>query len=209
MEILLIRHGETKWNRELVFRGKCDIPLSEYGLKQAESLRKYLSTFKIDAIFSSPLVRAKQTVKLLSEYLGIEISPIEFLVDVDFGLWTGLSRDKVNEKYHTEFVKWSNNPLDMLFSNGDSVKNVQQRCYHWLEEAAKGDYERVIVVTHRVILKLLLLSILKAHENSFWKIQFDTCSISSLDANNGKFSINYLNNTHHLSALESAKLPDF
>jgi len=60
-EIILVRHGETKWNVEEVFRGRIDVELNETGIKQAELLGRYLSKRKIDAIYSSPLKRAVKT----------------------------------------------------------------------------------------------------------------------------------------------------
>ena len=209
MEILLIRHGETKWNRELVFRGIRDIPLSERGLRQAELLARRLESTKIDAIFSSPLSRAMQTAQPAAKTLGLTVQPEEAINDLNFGLWAGLSVDQVKEKYPDQFVKWLSNPLEMDFPEGDKVSVARQRSFDWLKTISSGDYDRIALVTHKVILKLLILSILDAPERAYWQIQFGTCSVSMVNTKEGRFDISYLNDTHHYDEIGSDDLPDF
>jgi broad specificity phosphatase PhoE len=209
MEILLVRHGETQWNRELVFRGIRDIELSERGRQQAELLAKYLKRFKIDAIFSSPLSRAVQTLRPTAEALGLRVQPEEAINDLNFGLWAGLSVDQVKEKYPDQFEKWRLNPLEMDFPEGDKISNAKVRSFNWLKRIAGGDYERIALVTHKVILKLLVLSILDAPKRAYWQIQFSTCSVSMLNTKEGRFDICYLNDTHHYDEIGNDDLPDF
>lgn len=209
MEILLIRHGETQWNRELVFRGIRDIELSERGHRQAELLAKRLTDYKIDAIFSSPLSRAMQTAKPTAEEVGLTVQPEEAINDLDFGLWSGLSVDQVKDKYPDQFEEWRVNPLEMDFPEGDRVREARLRSFNWLKRISKQDYDRITLVTHKVILKLLVLSVLDAPERAYWQIQFGTCSISSLHAKEGRFDISYLNDTHHYDEIGGDDLPDF
>ena len=138
MEILLIRHGETKWNRELVFRGIRDIELSERGRRQADLLAKHLKTFRIDAIFSSPLARAVQTAQPTAEALGLTVEPEEAINDLNFGLWTGLTCDEVREKYPLQFTKWESNPVDMDFPQGDRVREARIRSFEWLKMISRS-----------------------------------------------------------------------
>lgn len=209
MEILLVRHGETKWNRELVFRGRRDIPLSERGREQAQLLGQRLAKMQIDAILSSPLARAVQTSQPAAEALKLDVEHSDALLDANFGKWSGLSRDEVKEKFPEQFEKWRENPLQMSFDGGDAVRDVRERSFQWLREIAKEDYKRIVVVTHRVILKLMLISILEASHDTFWQIRFDTCSISALNAGRRKFEVQFLNDTHHLELLAGDRLPDF
>lgn len=208
MEILLIRHGETKWNRELVFRGIRDIELSERGHRQAELLAKRLKDYKIDAIFSSPLSRAMQTVQPAAGALGLTVQPEQAINDLDFGLWAGLTVDQVKEKFPDQFEKWRVNPLEMDFPEGDRVSEAKLRCFDWLKCISGGDYERIALVTHKVILKLLVLSVLDAPERAYWQLQFGTCSVSMLSTAEGRFDISYLNDTHHYDEIGGDDLPD-
>jgi broad specificity phosphatase PhoE len=209
VEILLVRHGETKWNRELVFRGIRDIPLSERGLRQAELLARRLKGEKIDAIFSSPLSRAMQTAQPAAQALALTVHPEEAINDLNFGLWAGLSVDQVKEKYPDQFEKWRVNPLEMDFPEGDSIIQARQRSFDWLKAASSADYARIALVTHKVILKLLVLSVLNAPERAYWQLQFSTCSVSMLTTKEGRFDISYLNDTHHYDEIGDDDLPDF
>lgn len=209
MEILLIRHGETQWNRELVFRGRRDIPLSERGLRQAELLARRLQDCKIDAIFSSPLSRALQTGQPTADALGLTVYPEDAINDLDFGLWSGLSVDQVKAKYPEQFEKWRANPLEMDFPEGDSLRDARLRSFDWLKRISGEDYARIALVTHKVILKLLILSVLDAPERAYWQIHLGTCSISSLSSRDEMLEINYLNDTHHYDEIGGDDLPDF
>ena len=201
MEVLLIRHGETEWNRELVFRGRADMPLSERGHEQARLLGEHLAGVKIDAVYSSPLQRAVQTAQPVADGQKIDVVTGEAIVDVDFGKWTGLSRDEVKDKYPESFRKWHSDPLDMIFDSGDSMTQVAKRSREYLNGLVTGDYQRVAVVTHRVIIKMLLVSILEARGKAFWSLQFDTCSISAIEGTGNGWSVKYLNYTDHLKPL--------
>jgi probable phosphoglycerate mutase len=135
--------------------------------------------------------------------------PVTELVDVDFGEWTGLSRDEVREEYKADFQEWLENPLSVTFLGGESVAEAGRRCFDWLSRLAASDSRRVAVVTHRVILKLLLLHMLKAPGSAFWQVQFDTCSITTVTRDEGSFRIESLNDTHHLDSIDDRRLPDF
>ena len=97
-EILLIRHGETEWNAAELFRGRADIPLNENGLRQAGLLSEYLKDKQIDAIYSSPLGRARKTAEIISGRHGLEVMSSGGLIDIDFGEWQGLAHREVNNR---------------------------------------------------------------------------------------------------------------
>jgi len=100
-KILLIRHGDTDWNVEEIFRGRADIELNETGIKQAELLAKHLADEKIVAIYSSPLKRALRTAEIIAGSHHMNVIPAQELIDFDYGAWQGLSHDTVKEKYQT------------------------------------------------------------------------------------------------------------
>ena len=98
-EIILIRHGETEWNVEEVFRGRIDIELNQNGIKQAKLLAEYLSKRKIDAIYSSPLQRAVKTAEIIAGYHKLNVGIAPGLIDFDFGEWQGLSLQEVRDRF--------------------------------------------------------------------------------------------------------------
>lgn len=83
--IFLIRHGETAWNSEGIFRGQSEIPLNERGLQQARATGEYLQAINFDAVFCSPLSRARQTAEALCLDRIIKPQPVYALIDISFG----------------------------------------------------------------------------------------------------------------------------
>ncbi|MFO7996535.1 MAG: histidine phosphatase family protein [Dehalococcoidia bacterium] len=99
--MMLVRHGDTDWNVEEIFRGRADVELNETGVKQAELLGKYLEFVPIEAVYSSPLKRALRTAEIIAGFHNIDITSCRELIDFDYGEWQGLSQDTVKERYET------------------------------------------------------------------------------------------------------------
>lgn len=92
--IVLIRHGQTEWNRLERFRGRADLSLNEVGLAQAEATaRRIAAAWPASAVYSSPLKRAMETAKIIAEALALAVQPLAGLMDIDYGEWQGLSPD--------------------------------------------------------------------------------------------------------------------
>ncbi|HWH04956.1 MAG TPA: histidine phosphatase family protein, partial [Gaiellaceae bacterium] len=104
--IVLARHGETDWNREQRFQGHADRPLNELGREQARELAERLRNDRIDAVYSSPLVRALETAETVAAALGLPVETREALREVDVGSWEGLSRDEIEERHPEDFARW-------------------------------------------------------------------------------------------------------
>jgi len=202
MNVYLIRHGEPELLNDNVYRGHSDLSLSETGLRQAELLDKRLSDAKIGAIYSSPLKRAVQTVEPLSKSLNLEIQRAESINDVDFGSWTGLTVDEVIEKYPSEFEKWQKTPLDSTFDSGYSIRELQKNVVEWLNDIVNGEYEAVTIATHKILLRLIVMSIIDAGNDKFFDYDFETCSISVIENEGNGFVVKSLNDTSHLEILK-------
>jgi broad specificity phosphatase PhoE len=127
LEIILARHGETDWNVAEVFRGRIDVELNETGIKQAELLGKYLSDFKIDAIYSSPLKRALKTAKVIAGYQKIKVNTVRGLIDFDYGEWQGLSHQEVKDRYQELYTEWLSHPELVRLPAGESLGDVRNR----------------------------------------------------------------------------------
>ena len=106
MEIILIRHGQSKGNETNIVQGQIDNGLSELGKEQAKQLVKYFNIGDISSIYSSDLGRAIQTAQPLQEKLNIEIKTDPDLREAHFGIWEGLTYDGVKEKYPKEYSAW-------------------------------------------------------------------------------------------------------
>ena len=123
-EIILARHGETAWNVAEIFRGKIDIELNETGMKQAELLAEYLSSIKIDAIYSSPLKRALQTAEAIAGHNKLKVNIAPGLTDFNFGKWQSLSHQEVKDKYKELYAEWFSRPERVKMPDGESLDDV-------------------------------------------------------------------------------------
>ena len=104
--IVLVRHGETDWNRDNRFQGHADPPLNDVGRTQARALAGELSSRRFAAAYTSPLRRAAETAAILGDPLQLEPRPDTSLMEVDVGSWSGLTRTEVEERFPVGYARW-------------------------------------------------------------------------------------------------------
>ena len=204
--IYLVRHGQTAWNKEEVFRGRTDIPLNETGLREAELAGGYLQHLEPHAIYTSPLSRAFQTAQEIARFHGLEIRPLEGLIDMSFGSWEGHSLKEVEEKDAGRYRQWREEPHLVKFPDGETLDEVRVRAMAALEWVI-GQYpeKTVILVSHRVINKVILCGILGLDNSHFWQITQDTTAINLIQYRNGKYILSLMNETCHLKPLQGER----
>lgn len=198
MKIYIIRHGETQWNKEEVFRGRKDISLNETGKKQVERVGLYFSHRPINRIVSSPLARARQTAEAISNPISIAIETMEELTDFNFGIWEGLPLREVEKRFPADFAIWKTSPEKLRIENGDTLAMVRNRISAGLANITSGQEGAVVIVTHRVICKIIVLHALGIGNEHFWDMKYDPGSITLLDRKNDKYTLIFSNDTCHL-----------
>jgi broad specificity phosphatase PhoE len=210
VNIILVRHGETDWNTEQVFRGRIDVPLNQVGLSQAEAVGHFLKGRDLDALFSSPLKRAFETARMLAKGRNLEIVAEEGLIDINFGLWQGMSHQKVREDFKDLYSRWISEPHKVIFPEGESLREVSARSQKVLDTIVKNNPGRtVVLVSHRVINKVLLCSVLGLKLSHFWNIRQDTCAVNCFEYKKGNYYLTLLNDTCHLKRVKGASKVDF
>jgi len=204
--IYLVRHGQTAWNKEEVFRGMADIPLNETGRKEALLTGEYLKKVKVDAIYSSPLSRAVETAEAIARYQGKEVLISDGLIDIDFGRWQGISHEEVRKRYGELYRKWKDTPHLVRFPEGESLEDVRERALRAIDEVIPdhGD-ETLVMVSHRVVNKTMLCGLLGLDNSHFWQIGQDTGCINILEFGE-EFTLRRLNDTSHLVAIEGERI---
>jgi len=209
IKIILARHGETEWNVAEVFRGRIDVELNETGLKQAELLAEYLSDVKINAIYSSPLKRALKTAEMIASYhkLDVEIAP--GLIDFDYGKWQGLPHQEVKIKYKELYAEWINSPDKVKIPAGESLDDIRKRATGVVSNIIAKYRGTVVLVSHRVVNKVLICALLGLDNSHFWNIRQDTGGITTFIYENERFILTEHNNTSYLKSLHQAPLSDF
>jgi broad specificity phosphatase PhoE len=143
--LVLVRHGETDWNRERRFQGHADTPLNDAGRRQAAELAAILSGDRLDAIYTSPLRRASETAAIIATKLGLEAWELEELREIDVGDWQGLTVDEVQARYPEQLdVAWRSG-----WPNGETHDQLSMRVLPALRDLGRRHQgHRVLGVTH-------------------------------------------------------------
>ena len=203
--VILMRHGQTAWNRQEIFRGRADGPLDDVGRQQALALAGALAGEGISRLATSPLTRAVQTAQPLAEAHGLDILVVEGLIDVDFGAWQGLCHSEVRRRFPELYTTWQQQPQAVAFPGGEDLERVRTRASAALAQLVE-EYcgETLALVSHRVVNKVLICHILGLDNSHFWQIKQETAAISRLRAVSTGYVLDCLNDTCHLRHLEAA-----
>lgn len=203
MRLILVRHGETHWNREKKVQGSSDIELNELGVKQARRLALALRDEKIDTIHSSPLKRAYETARIIGQFHDGPIHVEGGLVEMNQGDFEGLQYHELMEQ-HREFLKqWVADPALVRIPNGESLAELQERAWRVME-AILCRPGNVLVVSHNFTIAAILCRIQNISLSNFRSACVNTASRTIVDCRNGEFHLEMLNDVTHLEGLENA-----
>ena len=145
--ILLARHGETDWNREGRFQGHADPPLNATGREQAVGLADALAARALAAVYSSPLLRALETARIVAATRGLEPVLLEGLREVDVGSWSGLTRAEIEQRFPEQYARWLD--YGQGWEDGETYHEMGWRAVAaLLGIAAAHRDECVLAVTH-------------------------------------------------------------
>jgi 2,3-bisphosphoglycerate-dependent phosphoglycerate mutase len=144
--ILLVRHGETDWNRARRWQGHADRPLNETGRAQAHELAGRLAADPPDAIWASDLSRARETAEIVGARLGLPVALDERLREIDVGEWSGLTAAEVEERYPEGMRRRLEGGTG--WETGERYEEMAERVLAALHDIAAAGHGRVLVVTH-------------------------------------------------------------
>ena len=199
--IFLIRHGETIWNSEMKLQGHTDIPLSDIGVDQAKALAHRLASQTISAIYCSDLGRAVETARAIAAPRGMEMTHLEALRELNFGLWEGHTFSEIKQQYGDMVSRWWANPLTVDIPGGEGLSGLASRVVSAVKEIVeKHQGEQVAVVCHGGPIRSLVCTILGMDLNKYWKIRQDNSALNIIDFtdwNSGVVAL--LNDRGHLS----------
>ena len=195
MLVYLIRHGETDQNKQRKLQGQSDFPLNEYGRQLAEATRDGLADVAFDCAFSSPLIRALETARIIIGDRKIPLIEDGRIQEIGFGDYEGLccGREGYNipDKHFQYFFdapeKYQVPP------NGESFEEVIARTGDfWLELTGKPEYrdKTILVATHGCALKALLANIRPTEIKDFWgEGVHKNCAVTIVKATDGRAEI--------------------
>ena len=203
---LLIRHGETDWNRAGKFQGQIDIPLNDNGRNQASLAAEFLKTVQLDFAFTSSMQRPKETAEIILRlHPGIELNEDADLREIGHGLWEGKFESEIDAEYPGELERWRTQPKSVQMPEGENLQDVWTRAtaaWQRLLQQVGNDNQTGIVVAHDATNKVLLCYLLGLDLADFWKIKQGNGAVTVIDYPEGIAGqpvIQALNLTSHLS----------
>ena len=200
--VLLIRHGETEWNKLGKFQGCTDIALAEEGIKQAELLKIRLKG-NFDYIYTSPLSRAFETANILASITDKEVIVAPEIREINFGEWEGLTIHEIAENYLEVFKAWRTDKTESYICGGDSsINNAANRAKNCiLDIVKKHKGKKIVIVAHGGIIKAGLIGLFGWDMTMYHKMALGNTCISKLTfAEDLMPALITLNDTNHLSS---------
>jgi broad specificity phosphatase PhoE len=197
MKLILIRHGETLWNKEGRVQGTSDIELSDIGTNQAGLLASSLKNQHIEAIYSSPLKRALQTAQIINEFHSLHIHTYKELMEMDQGIFEGLSfKELMNDK--KDFLKkWIADPAGVKMPKGESLTELQDRAWRIVEHIISQG-KNALVVSHNFTIAAILCRLRDISLSQFRSTCVDTASKTIVRIDNNLPTIELLNDRSFL-----------
>jgi broad specificity phosphatase PhoE len=199
--IILIRHGETEWNRLHRFQGRSDLPLNPKGNNQARALALALKSETITTIYSSPLKRAIETARHIHRFHpSAPLIKESGLMEMDLGDFEGMEAQRWAAQ-HLDFRQaWEKNPATLAMPGGESLKEVQQRAIDSLERitAPYDPGSTLLICSHNFVIVSLLCFASKTSLDQFRELRQDTAALNIIHKHGTDFQVKKVNDCRHL-----------
>ncbi|HEY9907541.1 MAG TPA: histidine phosphatase family protein [Thermosynechococcaceae cyanobacterium] len=184
---LLVRHGETEWNRQKRFQGQIDVPLNENGRLQAEQAAEFLREVAIDQAVTSPLLRPKETAEIiLQRHPDVRLEFNANLVEISHGLWEGKLEEEIEQEFSGELERWQTSPETVQMPEGENLQQVWDRSVAAWNAIVQSARDRppsgiTLVVAHDAVNKALLCYLAGLSPRSFWSFKQGNGAVSVID----------------------------
>ncbi|MGE5554503.1 MAG: histidine phosphatase family protein [Betaproteobacteria bacterium] len=197
--LILVRHGETEWNRSAKIQGQLDVVLSPVGREQAKKVARRLAAEKVAAVYSSDLARASETAAIIAEPHGLKVTTDPNLREGCFGAWQGLTMAEVQERFAENYAAVRRDPVHGRPADGECIAEVADRAQRAVEGiVAAHSGEMAVIVTHGGTLKALICRFLGLDLSQRWRLVIDNCSLTIFAWREGSPVLLTLNDTSHL-----------
>ena len=205
--LLLVRHGETDWNRQGRFQGQIDIPLNANGQRQAEAAGRALATVHIDRAYTSAMARPRQTAEaILRAHPGVPLTSSQGLVEIGHGLWEGRLESEIADGWPELLASWKQAPQTVQMPEGENLQQVWDRSLQTWQRMAStlASGETALVVAHDAVNKTILCALLGLTPADIWTIKQGNGGITAIDYPQGPGGaplVAAMNLTHHLGGV--------
>lgn len=151
-----VRHGETEWNAIQRMQGRWDSDLNELGRRQADVNGRLLQRFDVERIFASPLERTRQTTEIIRRHVDAPVTYDDRIVEWDCGDWSGHLRSEVMERWSEEYAALLADPFHHRGPNCENYPDMFGRARPFVEQVRALDVDRILIVSHGMIGKVMM-----------------------------------------------------
>jgi len=199
-KVILVRHGETEWNKQRRFQGNKDISLNKLGQSQAQKLALRLQDEDIVSIYSSDLIRAKKTADIVAKEHDLSVIETAKLREINFGDWEGLSFSDLETNHSQEFNAWQNDPLEKAPPSGETLVEFKERIVPQLRKIiAQHQEETILIVAHGGVNKVALATFLELPLDKYWRLVQDNTAVNIINFYDEEVTLELFNSTSHLN----------
>ena len=181
MELYLVRHGETEWNKEGRYYGYSDVSLSQKGLAQAKSLGQFMKKIRFDKVISSPLCRALDTAKELTDQ---PVCTDHRLMEQNFGLFEGRTYQELCTMFPDELNAWNKDHESYCLPEGESFFDVRQRVESFVKDLNEEE-GKILIVAHKGTFGHMLAAFMHLPLSGYWNFVFEQGTYSKIDLQDG------------------------
>jgi broad specificity phosphatase PhoE len=188
----LLRHGEHVLRGRVLAGRTPGVGLSAHGRAEIAAVADRLTVEKIDALYSSPLQRTRETAEILADRLGLPIHYREDVIELDFGEWTGLTFDAV--RADERWRLWSTCRSIATIPGGESMRQVQERVVRGLLELYQTHRDgTIVIVSHGDVIRAALLFALGMPLDLLSRIEVGLASLSTILIDNSGIRVIAIN----------------
>ena len=205
--VLLVRHGETDWNRQGRFQGQIDIPLNDNGRAQAAAAGDFLRRVSLQRAYTSSMARPRQTAEgILKHHPGVPLTSVSDLVEIGHGLWEGCLESEISAAWADLLADWKRAPHTVQMPEGETIQDVWERSLRgWNTIAASlHSDETALVVAHDAVNKTILCALLGLSPADIWAVKQGNGGVTVIDYPHGPDQppvVVCLNQTAHLGGV--------
>jgi probable phosphoglycerate mutase len=202
--LCLVRHGETEWNAEGRVQGQTDIPLSTVGLAQAQAAAEVLCRHDFSAIYSSDLMRVRQTAEPAARRLALPLQLDAALRERHYGIFERLLYTEVRNRYPEHYARFQRKDPDYDFESGESLRTFNERSLNIVKTiAARHPGEQVLVFTHGGVLEMVYRFARSVGLESPRDFGIPNCGVNWVEITTRGWDVQCWADIEHLSARDS------
>lgn len=197
--LYLVRHGATEANERVpyILQGSgIDLPLSARGMRQAESLARFLAHRSIDAVYSSTMRRARQTAEAVAAAAGCDTAAIDALHECHVGAWEGMDWESIRREFSEAHARFQEDPATHPYLEGESYGDVFRRAWPVIDRLLSvHPGQRIVVVAHNVVNRVVAAHLLGLELRRAQTLRQSNCCVNVIRRLHGRTELLTYNST--------------